>query len=96
MINYVQMVYSTNNLLGGLRPLSTPKANSWGEVFPHTYKLTTQSLPQPMWDNSNTITNKAMMREIKERRKIAITKEGKNLPCLGKSNCEMISSIHFE
>jgi hypothetical protein len=49
-----------------------------------------------MWDNSNTITNKAMMREIKERRKIAITKEGKNLPCLGKSNCEMISSIHFE
>jgi hypothetical protein len=39
-------------VLSGIGHLSTPKTSSWGGAFPHIYKLTTQPLPQPMWDKS--------------------------------------------
>jgi hypothetical protein len=39
------------SVLGGLEFVSTSKVNLRGEAFPHTYKLSTSSVP--IWDNLN-------------------------------------------
>jgi hypothetical protein len=42
-------------VLGGLKPLSTSKASSWSEAFPHTYKLTNQPFHNQCGINPNIL-----------------------------------------
>jgi hypothetical protein len=41
LLSIIKIQNKGAKLLGGLEPLSTPKASSRSEAFPHTYKLTT-------------------------------------------------------